>query len=73
MFKNNSDTQEVLSPIAPKQLRKCAFFTTLDYAVYLPIILPFSSVTEMPTGTEISQSFPLEPFSALTLQKHKLS
>lgn len=46
-------------------------FTTLETTIHLPIILPFSSVTEIPTGTGISQSFPLDPFSALTLQKNK--
>lgn len=52
-------------------LKMCIFFTTLESIVHLPIILPYSSVIEIPTGTRISQSFPFEPFSALTLPKKK--
>lgn len=52
-------------------LENVHIFHNLRAIVHLPIILPFSSVTEIPTGTGISQSFPLKPFSALTLQKNK--
>lgn len=52
-------------------LKMCTFFTTLESIVHLPIILPYSSVIEIPTGTGISQSFPFEPFSALTLRKKR--
>lgn len=53
------------------QFWKMCTFHNLRAIVHLPIILPFSSVIEIPTGTGISQSFPLKPFSALTLQKNK--
>lgn len=50
---------------------KLSSLSSSEAAAHPPITLPFSSVTETPTGTGISQSFPLEPFSALTLQKTK--
>ncbi len=49
-------------PPRPPSATKILSFSLLSS----PIILPFSSVTEIPTGTGISQYFPLDPFSALT-------